>query len=70
MAYQAFADDPQGEWEEPDRTHLIVALDLLSGLTQAMGEKSRPFFANSEALTLMIACFKVRVAHSVVIYLF
>lgn len=48
--------------EEPDRTHLIVALDLLSGLTQALGTEIQPFFAGARPsiIDLMVACFGVR----------
>lgn len=56
--------NPNGDAEEPDRTHLIVALDLLSGLTQALGSGIQPFFTSSEPplLHLMIACFAVSTA--------
>ena len=43
VAYQAFAADSTNEISEPDKTHLIVASDLLSGLTQALGEGIQPF---------------------------
>lgn len=60
MAYQAFQADPNNE-EEPDRTHLIVALDLLSGLTQALAAEIQPFYTSSNPplLQLMVACFSV-----------
>lgn len=61
MMYEAFVLDSKHEVDEPDRTHLIVALDLLSGLTQALSTDIQPFFANSDpsCIDLMIACFKV-----------
>lgn len=65
VMYEAFALDAKNEVEEPDRTHLIVALDLLSGLTQALSTDIQPFFANSEpsCIDLMVACFKVSFQH-------
>lgn len=61
IAYQAFITDKNSEVDEPDKTHLIVALDLLSGLTQALGEGIQPFFTSSDPplLQLMAACFNV-----------
>lgn len=64
VAYQAFSQDQTNELDEPDRTHLIVALDLLSGLTQALAEQSQSFFASSDVLSLMVACFSVRASYS------
>ena len=66
LKFQAFLSDRTNETEEPDRTHLIVALDLLSGLTQALGSDIVPFFTNSNPplLSLMIACFNVSVTLS------
>lgn len=62
--YQAFLTDSTNTVEEPDRTHLIVALDLLSGLTQALGTEIQPFFvgARPSIIELMVACFGVRLA--------
>lgn len=64
LNYQQFMADTAHDMEEPDKTHLIVALDLLSGLTQALGPEIQPFFANARPslIELMIACFGVSVS--------
>lgn len=58
--YEVFAGDTENV-DEPDRTHLIVALDLLSGLAQALSTDVQPLFASSDPflIHLMVACFKV-----------
>jgi transportin-1 len=49
------------QFEEPDRTFIVVALDLLSGLTQGIGgEVSQLVAATSPSLLhLMAVCLTV-----------
>lgn len=51
--------------DEPDRSFIIVALDLLSGLVQGLGMQLGPSLQSSEPhlLTLVVACLKVRLTH-------
>lgn len=53
--------------EEPDKTFIIVALDLLSGLTQGLGPLSEPLVqrAPTPLLPLVVAACRV----SLVLYL-
>ncbi|KAA1084458.1 hypothetical protein PGT21_028445 [Puccinia graminis f. sp. tritici] len=41
-----------GEYESPDKTFLIVALDLLSGLTQGLGPLSSAFYEANQNLQM------------------
>ena len=45
----------------PDKTFLVVALDLLSGLTQGLQEDSNGLYQTQEAqvFTLLILCLQV-----------
>jgi transportin-1 len=58
--YQVFEADPDNA-EEPDRTFIVVALDLLSGLTQALGEQITQLISTSQPplLHLMAMCLTV-----------
>jgi transportin-1 len=56
MAYQSYQTNPQ--LEEPDKAFLVVALDLLSGLTQGMGMGLETFIVNSQLFDLLIVCLK------------
>jgi transportin-1 len=49
------------ELDEPDRSFIIVALDLLSGLVQGLGLQLAPSMnsSNPHLLTLVVACLKV-----------
>lgn len=58
VQYQTWQQNP--ELDEPDRTFLVVALDLLSGLTQGLGMGLKPFIENSqpEFFQLLVLCLK------------
>ena len=58
IQYQAYQQNP--ETDEPDRAFLVVALDLLSGLTQGLGMSLEPLIARSQPhlLTLLTVCLK------------
>ena len=58
--YQAFEQDPDNA-DEPDRTFIVVALDLLSGLTQGLGDQIHQLVASSQPplLHLMALCLTV-----------
>jgi transportin-1 len=62
QAYQTWEQNPQ-YMDEPDRTFIVVALDLLSGLTQGMGEGVHQLIATSQPplLQLMHVCLSVSV---------
>ena len=46
--------------DEPDRSFLVVALDLLSGLTQGLGVQLDPYISRSQPnlLSLLTVCLK------------
>ncbi|ETW74770.1 hypothetical protein HETIRDRAFT_68096 [Heterobasidion irregulare TC 32-1] len=46
VQYQTYQQNP--ELDEPDKTFLVVALDLLSGLTQGLGMSLQPFIENGQ----------------------
>ena len=58
LQYQAYQQNP--DMDEPDRSFLVVALDLLSGLTQGLGMSLDTFFARSQPnlLSLLTICLK------------
>ncbi|KAF7979025.1 hypothetical protein HWV62_44005 [Athelia sp. TMB] len=58
LQYQAFQHNP--ELDEPDKSFLVVALDLLSGLVQGLGMALEPFINQSQPslLTLLTVCLK------------
>ena len=58
LQYQAYQQNP--DMEEPDRAFLVVALDLLSGLTQGLGMALDSSFARSQPnlLSLLTICLK------------
>lgn len=58
LQYQAYQQDP--ELDEPDKSFLVVALDLLSGLTQGLGMSLEPFINQTQPnlLTLLTVCLK------------
>ncbi|KIY70670.1 ARM repeat-containing protein [Cylindrobasidium torrendii FP15055 ss-10] len=58
LQYQAFQQNP--DLEEPDRSFLVVALDLLSGLTQGLGMTLEPMMSatNPHLLQLLTVCLK------------
>ncbi|EEB92648.1 hypothetical protein MPER_08811 [Moniliophthora perniciosa FA553] len=58
LQYQAFQLNP--DLEEPDKSFLVVALDLLYGLTQGLGMALEPFINNTKPslLALLTVCLK------------
>lgn len=58
LQYQAYQQNP--EMDEPDRAFLVVALDLLSGLTQGLGMSLEPHITRSQPnlLELVAVCLK------------
>ncbi|KAF8271037.1 ARM repeat-containing protein [Lactarius quietus] len=58
MQYQTWHQNP--ELDEPDKTFLVVALDLLSGLTQGLGMALKPFIESSQPafFQLLVLCLK------------
>ena len=58
LQYQAFQQNP--DLDEPDKSFLVVALDLLSGLTQGLGMQLEPFINASQPnlLQLLTVCLK------------
>ncbi|KAI0687106.1 ARM repeat-containing protein [Cytidiella melzeri] len=58
LQYQAFQQNP--DMDEPDRSFLVVALDLLSGLAQGLGMGLEPCITRSQPnlLQLLTVCLK------------
>ncbi|KAL5531979.1 hypothetical protein ACEPAF_5542 [Sanghuangporus sanghuang] len=58
LNYQAYQQNP--DLDEPDRSFLVVALDLLSGLTQGLGMALEPYInaSNPNLLDLLTVCLK------------
>ncbi|KAI0767131.1 ARM repeat-containing protein [Fomes fomentarius] len=58
LQYQAYQQNP--EMDEPDRSFLVVALDLLSGLTQGLGNTLEPHITRTQPnlLSLLTVCLK------------
>jgi transportin-1 len=58
LQYQAFQQNP--DLDEPDKSFLVVALDLLSGLTQGLGMLLEPLINSSQPnlLSLLTVCLK------------
>jgi transportin-1 len=58
LLYQTFQQNP--ELDEPDKSFLVVALDLLSGLTQGLGMALEPLItqSNPNLLQLLTICLK------------
>ena len=58
LNYQAFQQNP--DLEEPDKSFLVVALDLLSGLTQGLAMSLGPYIQASQPnlLDLLAVCLK------------
>ncbi|KAG6853517.1 hypothetical protein C0991_003647 [Blastosporella zonata] len=58
LNYQQFQQNP--ELDEPDKSFLVVALDLLSGLTQGLGPQLEPLIQISQPnlLNLLTVCLK------------
>ena len=56
--YQAYQQNP--DLDEPDRSFLVVALDLLSGLTQGLGMALEPYINASDPnlLDLLTVCLR------------
>ncbi|KAG5717533.1 Importin subunit beta-2 [Termitomyces sp. T112] len=58
LQYQRYQQNP--ELDEPDKSFLVVALDLLSGLTQGLGPQLEPLIQISQPnlLNLLTVCLK------------
>ncbi|KAE9408726.1 ARM repeat-containing protein [Gymnopus androsaceus JB14] len=58
LQYQQFQQNP--DLDEPDKSFLVVALDLLSGLTQGLNMALEPLMTHSQPnlLTLLTICLK------------
>ncbi|KAG6816592.1 hypothetical protein H0H87_004818 [Tephrocybe sp. NHM501043] len=58
LQYQQFQQNP--DLDEPDKSFLVVALDLLSGLTQGLGPQLEPLIQISQPnlLNLLTVCLK------------
>lgn len=58
LNYQAFQQYP--DLDEPDKSFLVVSLDLLSGLTQGLGMQLEPFINASDPnlFDLLTVCLK------------
>ncbi len=58
LQYQAFQQNP--EMDEPDKSFLVVALDLLSGLTQGLGMSLEGLINQTQPnlLSLLTVCLK------------
>ncbi len=58
LQYQAYQQNP--DMDEPDRSFLVVALDLLSGLTQGLGMALENSISRSQPnlLSLLTICLK------------
>lgn len=58
LQYQGYQQNP--DLDEPDKQFLVVALDLLSGLTQGLGMGLEPLIASTQPsiLTLLSVCLK------------
>jgi transportin-1 len=58
LHYQAYQQNP--DLDEPDKSFLVVSLDLLSGLAQGMGMQLEPLIGqtNPNLLQLLTVCLK------------
>lgn len=61
IEFSNFKSDPT-RYDEPDKTFLIVSLDLLSGLTQGLNTTITELYQSSDppVLTLLAHCLQVR----------
>lgn len=62
MQYQAFVQNQ--DLEEPDKAFLVVALDLLSGLTQGLGMSLEPYIARTQPNILECLTWCLRYPHA------
>ena len=69
VAFQAFCASPETA-DQPDKTFLVVALDLLSGLTQGLATRSGPLYENSQppVFPLLQFCLTVRLRFSAAVH--
>ena len=58
LQYQAYQQNP--DLDEPDKSFLVVSLDLLSGLAQGLGVALEPIISHTQPslLTLLTVCLK------------
>lgn len=61
IEFQNYRTDPV-HYDEPDKTFLIVSLDLLSGLTQGLNTSITELYQASDppVLSLLALCLQVR----------
>jgi transportin-1 len=50
------------QYDIPDKDFMVVALDLLSGLAEGLGNLIAPLVAKSEILGLLYRCMKVNLS--------
>jgi transportin-1 len=55
MQFEKYRHNPNAI-DEPDKTFLVVSLDLLSGLTQGLGNDIDPLYLRSDILDLLCHC--------------
>lgn len=60
VEFQTYRSNP-AQYDEPDKTFLIVSLDLLSGLTQGLNSSITQLYSASEppVLNLLALCLQV-----------
>lgn len=60
IEFQNYTANPV-QYDEPDKTFLIVSLDLLSGLTQGLNTSIQQLYQSSDppVLTLLALCLQV-----------
>ena len=58
--YQTYQQNPSN-YDMPDKTFIVVALDLLSGLTQGLQQDITPLYGSADAqiFTLLVFCLQV-----------
>ncbi|CDO74714.1 hypothetical protein BN946_scf184847.g22 [Trametes cinnabarina] len=64
LQYQAYQQNP--EMDEPDRSFLVVALDLLSGLTQGLGMALEPHITRSQPSLFQLLTICLQHPHAAV----
>lgn len=59
LSQQMYNQHPD-QYEAPDKDFMIVALDLLSGLAEGLGDKVENLVARSNIMTLLFQCMQVK----------
>lgn len=55
---QQIQSNDSNQYDMPDKDFMVVALDLLSGIAEGLGQLIAPLVANSEILILLYQCMK------------